>query len=126
VRIVRRADAQALGSGALGVLPRLALTAPVAHLWRQEAQNPNAQEIARRGAELYDKFAAFVGDLEDVGKRLQQSDASDEQAHRKLNAGRGNVVRQAEMLRVLGVKPTKALPGDLLDRAIEERSAADE
>ncbi len=28
----------------------------VAHLWRQEQQSRNAQEIASRGAELYDKF----------------------------------------------------------------------
>ena len=28
----------------------------VAHLWRQEAQNRNAQDIAKRGAELYDKL----------------------------------------------------------------------
>ena len=88
----------------------------VAHLWRQEAQNRNAQAIASRGADLYDKFAAFVADLEDVGKRLKQAEASYEEAHRKLATGRGNLVRQAEMLRDLGVKPTKALPANLLDR----------
>lgn len=89
----------------------------VAHLWRQEAQNRNAQAIASRGAELYDKFAAFIADLEDVGKRLKQAEASYEEAHRKLATGRGNLVRQAEMLRDLGVKPTKALPLNLLDRS---------
>jgi hypothetical protein len=35
----------------------------VAHLWRQEAQSRNAQEIAKRGAELYDKFVGFVEDM---------------------------------------------------------------
>ncbi len=89
----------------------------VAHLWRQEAQNRNAQAIASRGADLYDKFAAFVADLEDVGKRLKQAETSYEEAHRKLATGRGNLVRQAEMLRDLGVKPTKALPANLVDRA---------
>jgi len=89
----------------------------VAHLWRQEAQNRNAQAIASRGADLYDKFAAFVADLEDVGKRLKQAETSYEEAHRKLATGRGNLVRQAQMLRDLGVKPTKALPANLLDRS---------
>ena len=95
----------------------------VAHLWRQEAQNRNAHAIASRGAELYDKFAAFVGDLEDVGKRLKQADESYALAHKKLTGGRGNLVRQAEMLRELGVKPTKALSTDLLDRASEAADA---
>ena len=95
----------------------------VAHLWRQEAQNRNALEIARRGAELYDKFAAFVADLEDVGRRLKQADESYAQAHKKLATGRGNLVRQAEMLRDLGVKPTKALSAELVDRGAEAADA---
>ncbi|MDO8349846.1 MAG: DNA recombination protein RmuC, partial [Gallionella sp.] len=40
----------------------------VAHLWRQEQQNRNAQEIATRGAELYDKLAGFVEDLDKLGE----------------------------------------------------------
>ncbi|MDD2408063.1 MAG: DNA recombination protein RmuC, partial [Tepidiphilus sp.] len=40
----------------------------VAHLWRQEQQNQNAQEIAKRGAELYDKLAGFVADLQALGQ----------------------------------------------------------
>ena len=39
----------------------------VAHLWRQEQQTRNAQDIARRGAELYDKFVGFSEDLLKVG-----------------------------------------------------------
>lgn len=89
----------------------------VAHLWRQEAQNRNAQEIARRGAELYDKLCGFVGDLEKVGERLKQARDAYDGAQAKLHAGRGNVIRQAEMLRELGVKPTKQLPEDLLHLA---------
>ncbi|RJP20235.1 MAG: DNA recombination protein RmuC [Deltaproteobacteria bacterium] len=82
----------------------------VAHLWRQEAQNRNAQEIARRGAELYDKFAGFVEDLESLGVRLKQAQKEYEAAYGKLTGGRGNLIRQAEMLKELGVKPSKALP----------------
>jgi DNA recombination protein RmuC len=45
----------------------------VAHLWRQEAQSRNAQEIAKRGAELYDKFVGFVEDMNSLGNRLKQA-----------------------------------------------------
>ncbi len=86
----------------------------VAHLWRQEAQTRNAQEIAKRGADLYDKLAGFVGDLQNVGVRLKQAQEAFDSAEAKLAKGRGNVIRQAEMLRALGVKPGKTLPSTLI------------
>jgi DNA recombination protein RmuC len=89
----------------------------VAHLWRQEQQNRNAQEIASRGAELYDKLAGFVEDFEGLGIKLQQAQKAYDGAYIKFSGGRGNVIRQAEMLRVLGVKPTKQLPQKMLDAA---------
>ncbi|MEH3085856.1 MAG: DNA recombination protein RmuC [Xylophilus ampelinus] len=89
----------------------------VAHLWRQEAQNRNAQDIARRGAELYDRLSGFVADLEKVGERLQQAQASYHGAYDKLTRNKGSVVRQAEMLRQLGVKPARAMPQAALDAA---------
>ena len=51
------------------------------------------QEIARRGAELYDKLVGFVEDLDAVGQRLEQAKDSYESAHAKLYTGRGNVIR---------------------------------
>jgi len=91
----------------------------VAHLWRQEAQTRNAQDIAKRGAELYDRLSGFVGDLQNVGLRLKQARDAYELAEGKLVSGRGNVIRQAEMLRALGVKPTKMLPAPLVSSAVE-------
>lgn len=95
----------------------------VAHLWRQEAQSRNAQDIARRGAELYDKLCGFVEDLQLVGNRLGQARKAYDSAHSKLAIGRGNVIRQAEMLRDMGVKPSKALPRSLADIASSEDDA---
>ena len=92
----------------------------VAHLWRQEQQNHNAQEIARRGAELYDKLAGFVEDLDILGKRLRQAQETYDGAYNKFTSGKGNVIRQAEMLKQLGVEPDKKLPQSLLDRSSEE------
>jgi DNA recombination protein RmuC len=91
----------------------------VAHLWRQEQQTRNAKDIAQRGAELYDKFVGFVEGLELVGTRLSQAQKAFDDTHKKLSSGRGSLVRQAEMLRELGVKPTKRLGEGLLDNALE-------
>jgi DNA recombination protein RmuC len=89
----------------------------IAHLWRQEAQTRNAQEIAKRGAELYDKLSAFVGDLQKVGAKLKDAQSAYDEAEKRLSTGKGNVIRQAQMLKELGVKSTKALPNALVDAA---------
>ena len=89
----------------------------VASLWRQEAQNRNAQEIAKRGAELYDKLSGFVEDMESLGNRLKQAQDNYDTAFGKLYKGKGNAIRQAEMLKKLGVKPNKSLPNSLVDSA---------
>jgi DNA recombination protein RmuC len=91
----------------------------VAHLWRQEDQARNVQQIAERGAELYDKFAGFVDDLSRIGARIEQTRDAYNAAFDKLARGRGNMVRQVEMLRTLGVQPTKRLPRQLTQRAEE-------
>ena len=91
----------------------------VAHLWRQEAQSRNAQEIAKRGAELYDKFVGFVEDMNSIGTRLKQAQSAYADAHGKLSSGRGNLVGQAQKLRQLGVKPSKSLAPALVDGAYE-------
>ena len=70
-----------------------------------------------RGAELYDKFVGFVTDLEAVGKNLRGADQSYTNAMKKLSEGRGNLIRQVEMLKELGVRSGKTLPRNLLDRA---------
>jgi DNA recombination protein RmuC len=91
----------------------------VAHLWRQEAQSRNAQEIAKRGAELYDKFVGFVEDMNSLGNRLKQAQGHYDEAYGKLSSGRGNLVGQAQKLRQLGVKPSKSLAPALVDGAYE-------
>jgi DNA recombination protein RmuC len=95
----------------------------VAHLWRQEQQNRNAQEIASRGAELYDKLVGFVEDLDSLGNKLRQAQTAYDGAYNKFTGGRGNVIRQAEMLKDLGVKPTKHFPQKLIESTLDELSA---
>ena len=91
----------------------------VAHLWKQEQQTRNVVEIAKRGGDLYDKFVGFVEDLKEVGMRLTQAKNSYDEAYGKLSTGRGNLVRQAELLKGMGVKAKKALPAELTAGALE-------
>ena len=91
----------------------------VANLWTQDNQKRNFQDIARRGAALYDKLVGFVEDLKTVGQRLEQAKGSYDGAYAKLYTGYGNVIRQAQMLKELGVRPSKTLPVELVEAAAE-------
>jgi len=87
----------------------------VAHLWRQDSQNRNALEIAKQCGTLYDKFVGFVDDLEKLGQRLDQAQTSYHDAFNKLKSGKGNLIRTAEKVRELGVKPSKNLSAPLIE-----------
>jgi DNA recombination protein RmuC len=93
----------------------------VAHLWRQDQQNKNAMEIARQCANLYDKFVGFVEDLEQIGKRLDQAQSSYHDAFNKLKSGKGNLIKAAEKVKELGVKPNKIISSNLLTQDDESQ-----
>ena len=86
------------------------------NLWRLDQQNRNAVEIADKAGALYDKFVNFVGDLEDVGARIDSSKKSYESAHKKLRSGTGNLIRRVEDLKTLGAMTSKKLEREALDK----------
>ena len=86
----------------------------IADLWKRDDQNRNAEEIAKRGGLLYDKFVGFVENLEKVGKNIDQAGKAYDDAFKQLKTGSGNLLNQAESLRKLGVKNTKDLSGGVL------------
>ena len=95
----------------------------VADLWRQEMQVQNVKNVMKRGADLYDKFVGFVTSLEAVGDALFRAREKYDEARGRLSAGPGNLVRQVEMLRDLGVAPRKQIPPGLLDSSGVDTSA---
>ena len=86
-------------------------------LWQQERQARNVSEVMKRGTELYEKFAGFVTDMELIGDSLRKTDKHYEEAMKKLADGRGNLIRRVEMLKELGIRTSKSIPRNLLDRA---------
>jgi DNA recombination protein RmuC len=113
---------EAFNRGVMIVSPTTLLISlrTIAGIWRYEYQNRNAQELVRQCAAMYDKFVGFVADLEDVGKKIDQARSSYDGAYSKLKTGKGNLIRQAERVRELGLKPNKLLPQQLTDTATEE------
>jgi DNA recombination protein RmuC len=86
-------------------------------LWQQERQARNVRDVMNRGTELYEKFVGFVTDMEVLGDSLRRSSQNYDGAMKKLADGRGNLIRQVEMLKKLGLPTSKTIPKKLLDRA---------
>lgn len=82
----------------------------VSQVWRKEAQDRNAAEIARLGGLLYDSAKDFITDLQNVEKSLDSARKNYENAMRRLTAGSRSFIARAERLRDLGAKTSKKLP----------------
>src|SRR5690606_5123174 len=87
----------------------LATLRTIAGLWKQERQNRNVLEIAREAGLLYDKFVGFTEDMDKVEKQIHQLARTHEEARKKLETGRGNVMSKMEKLKILGARTTKEL-----------------
>jgi DNA recombination protein RmuC len=111
------ADAYKQGILLVGPTTLLYVIRIVHVLWQQELQARSVRDVMERGTALYEKFVGFVNDLEAVGKGLRAADQSYAAAVKKLSEGPGNLVRQVEMLKKLGIRSGKSIPRTLLDRA---------
>ena len=85
----------------------------IENIWRQEKQNKNAKDIAKRAGAMYDKFVGFSEDMVKISKQLDTVQQSFLSAKTKLSHGRGNLVDQAQNLKELGAQSSKKLSKQL-------------
>lgn len=85
-------------------------------LWKREYQEKNIQEIVKRGTALYEKLAGFADTFEKIGETLNTATTAYHSARGQLSEGKGNVIRQAEMLKELGITPKKNIPQKLIEK----------
>jgi len=95
----------------------LATLRTVHSIWQFDDQNANARKIAEDAGKMYDKFATFVNQLKEVGNCIEKSEKSYQKAINSLTDGRGNLVKRASDLRELGIKTSKDLPREFLERS---------
>ena len=86
----------------------------IEQLWRYERQSENTVKLVQRAADVHDKFVGFVANFEKVGAQISQAGLTYDEAFKQLATGRGNLVRQAQMLKELAGKTKKELPEHLL------------
>jgi len=87
----------------------------IENIWRYEHQSNNAQQIAKKAASLYDKFAGFVKDMDNIGTHIARTQKAYDDATSKLSSGRGNLIRQSEQFLDLGVKPKAKIKTTMIE-----------
>ncbi len=86
----------------------------VENIWRYEHQNENALVISKKAADLYDKFASFVNDIEAIGLNINRTQKAYDDAIKKLTLGKGNLLRRSEEFIELGIKAKKKIDSQQL------------
>ncbi|MEA2073005.1 MAG: DNA recombination protein RmuC [Campylobacterota bacterium] len=81
----------------------------IEHIWRTQRQEEHALKIANEAEAMYDKLVGFVEEMKKVGVHLSKAQDSYDTSMNRLKSGRGNIIKRAENIVKLGVKPKKAL-----------------
>ena len=81
----------------------------IQELWKRENQSRNQMELLQRAGSIHDKVTLFLESFTEVGFELGQAQAAYDKARDRLTDGRGNVIRQTELMAKLGAKVKKDL-----------------
>ncbi len=81
----------------------------IEHIWRTQRQEEHALKIAAEAEAMYEKLVSFVDEMNKVGTHLQRAQDSFDTSMNRLKSGRGNIIKRAENIVSLGIKPKKAL-----------------
>lgn len=95
----------------------LATLNTVSSIWKREKQTKNALEIANKAGALYDKFVGFLDDMKKIDSSLKQSQKTYDLAMNKLTSGTGNLIKRTEDIRKLGIKTSKTISSDLIEKS---------
>ena len=87
----------------------------ISDLWRKDKQNKYAAQIVSESEKMYSKLVGFLETFEKIGKSINTSKDSYDNAFNQLKTGRGNLIGRANKLVELGVKADKKIPASFND-----------
>ncbi len=98
----------------------------VRQLWRFEDQNRHTAELAERAAKVHDKLRTFLVSMDGVEKGLERATDAYKKAREQLVTGRGNLVKQVNDFKELGVSVKAELGEAWTEHATLELGAPEE
>ena len=81
----------------------------IEHIWRTQHQEEHAKKIANEAEAMYEKLVGFVDEMKKVGVHLEKAQGAYDTSMNRLKSGRGNVIKRAENIIKLGIRPKKKL-----------------
>ncbi len=81
----------------------------IEHIWRTQRQEEHAQKIAKEAEAMYDKLVLFVEEMQNIEVHLNKAHDAYDKAMNRLSSGKGNVIKRAQNMKELGLKPKKEL-----------------
>ena len=93
----------------------LATLRTVSNLWTIERQNANAQKLADRARQVYNKLRIFLEKMEKIDMQLINARITYDDAMGTLKYGHGNLISQADQFLKLGIRVKKELPRQTLE-----------
>lgn len=81
----------------------------IEHIWRTQRQEDHALQIVNEAEAMYEKLVLFVDEMHKTGAHLQKAQDSYETSIKRLKSGKGNIIKRAENMIELGLKPKKFL-----------------
>lgn len=94
----------------------------VEYIWRLEKTTRNMEKIVKRGTQMYDAARKFGEHIVAINDSLAKATEAAQGAEKALNDPSRGLVRQAENLRDLGIKPKKAMPQRLSNGGTSENA----
>jgi DNA recombination protein RmuC len=85
----------------------------VDYIWRVEKTTRNMEEIVKRGGLMYNAAAQFAEHIVSIGEALGKATVAVQSAEKALSDPSRGLIRQAERLRDLGIKPKRTMPRKL-------------
>ncbi len=82
----------------------------VEYIWRLEKTTRNMEKIVKRGTQMYDAARKFGEYIVAINDSLAKASEAAQGAEKALNDPSRGLIRQAENLRDLGIKPKKTMP----------------
>lgn len=95
----------------------LAILRTVENIWRYEKQNKNAERIAKEAGALHDQFVLLLDSLNTIGIHINKTQEAYDTARKRLQTGRGNLLKRVDDIRRLGAKTKKVIGRNLIDNA---------
>lgn len=92
-------------------------------MWAFQKRKESADKIAEAGRKFYEKLTTFANTFVEVGTAIEKAHGTFERARSQLATGKGNVIRLAERMVELGVRPA---PGRVMPAALVDASGTEE